>query len=529
MFALGIHYLNGWAMAAADGAKKERAEWPPHPDRVFMALAAAWFETGQQSEEGDALRWLEKLESPAVSASEAFFRSAPNENRPTVSYVPVNDSQRGRKIPDGNDLEKLKDAGLALVPEHRPRQPRRFPVAIPREPVAFLIWLDVDSITHRAALERLVRKVTHIGHPASFVQMWVEDEPPMPNWVPSEGQTPLRLRIFGHGQVQYLREQCNRDNVIAYADLLAGISEATGREKTRLKAELRDRFGAQMPISLRPEPRRWQGYDRVASTVSSETPGSIFDPRLIVLALSGKRVSLPATLKFTEALHGAILATCPEPIPEWVSGHKPNGDRSENPHLAMLPLPFVGHEYSDGRLMGVALALPKGVNMEETGRCLSPFLRGDYGLPIQRKLFAGHWFECGVELETRETPPGSLRSEHWTRSSRTWASVTPIVLDRHFDGSDKWERAADTVKDACERIGLPRPKHVLLHPVSLVEGVPHARDFPDLARKTDGGRRHHTHAVIVFDREVRGPVAIGAGRFRGYGLCRPMDRGVSNE
>ncbi|MGZ8975757.1 type I-G CRISPR-associated protein Csb2, partial [Methylomagnum sp.] len=59
MFALALRYLNGWAMAAADGARKERAEWPPHPDRVFMALAAAWFETGQAADEGAALRWLE--------------------------------------------------------------------------------------------------------------------------------------------------------------------------------------------------------------------------------------------------------------------------------------------------------------------------------------------------------------------------------------------------------------------------------------------------------------------------------------
>ena len=44
-------------------------------------------------------------------------------------------------------------------------------------------------------------------------------------------------------------------------------------------------------------------------------------------------------------------------------------------------------------------------------------------------------------------------------------------------------------------------------------------------RKTGGGRRSHNHAVIVFDFDepVRGPVLMGAGRFRGYGLCRPMD------
>ena len=58
MFSLGIRYLMGWAMAAVDGARKEHAEWPPHPDRVFMAMAAAWFETGQEAGEGAPRRDL---------------------------------------------------------------------------------------------------------------------------------------------------------------------------------------------------------------------------------------------------------------------------------------------------------------------------------------------------------------------------------------------------------------------------------------------------------------------------------------
>ena len=99
--------------------------------------------------------------------------------------------------------------------------------------------------------------------------------------------------------------------------------------------------------------------------------------------------------------------------------------------------------------------------------------------------------------------------------------MTPVVLNRHFDGKDRWLQAAESVKDACQHIGLPRPNEVLLHPVSLVEGVPHARDFPQLTRKRDGGRRSHSHAVLIFNEPVRGPVLLGAGRFRGYGLCRP--------
>ena len=177
MFALGLHYLNGWSMAAADGARKEQAEWPPHPDRVFMALAAAWFETGENSAEGEALRWLEALPPPAIAASDADSRTT------VVSYVPVNDASLSRKVPTSGDLNKLKDAGLAQLPEYRSRQPRGFPVAIPHDPTVHLIWSEVELGTHHAALERLATKVTHVGHSASFVQMWLEAKPPPPVWV----------------------------------------------------------------------------------------------------------------------------------------------------------------------------------------------------------------------------------------------------------------------------------------------------------------------------------------------------------
>ena len=30
------------------------------------------------------------------------------------------------------------------------------------------------------------------------------------------------------------------------------------------------------------------------------------------------------------------------------------------------------------------------------------------------------------------------------------------------------------------------------------------------------------HAILVFDEPMRGPVLIGAGRFRGYGVCRAL-------
>ena len=37
-----------------------------------------------------------------------------------------------------------------------------------------------------------------------------------------------------------------------------------------------------------------------------------------------------------------------------------------------------------------------------------------------------------------------------------------------------------------------------------------------------GSARQQVHVIIEFDVEVEGPVLLGAGRYRGYGLCKPL-------
>jgi CRISPR-associated protein Csb2 len=516
MFALALRYLNGWAMAAADGARKETPEWPPHPDRVFMALAAAWFETDQNAAEAAALRWLEAQAPPAINASGCEFR------RTVVSYVPVNDARLGRKVPDSYELGKLRDAGLAVLPEHRSRQARSFPIAIPHDPCIHLIWPAADAGEHRPALERLAGKLTHVGHSASFVQAWIEDVPPTPTLMPMEGVGPHRLRVPVPGRLDALERTCNRTAVIVHADLAAARQAAKGKERARLQQELDARFPEGPPVSARPTPARWMGYAKPALAADSTAPQSLFDPRLVVLRLRGQRLDLPATLRLTEALRGAVLAACPEPIPHWVSGHTADGAASREPHLAFLPLPFVGASNADGHLLGVAIATPATIDPAEVAAALDRLLWSPaHADPRQIHLFAGRWFECTAQLEQSEVPPLALRPETWTAPARRWGSVTPVVLDRHGDGPRRWAQAEEVVKDACERIGLPRPAVVALRPVSAVTGVPHARAFPPLRRK-NGDTRQHLHAEVLFDEPVRGPLLIGAGRFRGYGLLRPL-------
>lgn len=526
MFGLGIRYLMGWAMAAADGAKKEKAEWPPHPDRVFMALAAAWFETGQENSEGNALRFLEELEPPGICASDYTVRTH------TICYVPVNDtSVSGKKTVEKicanpeTAISMYKTNGLSMLPEFRSRQQRSFPVAIPHNPVVHLAWEETIPDAYIEPLASLCRKVISIGHPASLVQMWLTTSPPPLDFVPVDGLAQLRLRVFGPNRLQYLEERYNRNNCLIFLDQEEKIKGAKGKEKTLLQEQQKTNFPSGRPVSMRPTPGLWQGYEKPKQHYATESPVSLFDPKLVIFSLSGKRLSLHATLKLTEAFRGALLSACMEPIPEWLSGHTQEGAPTRNPHIALLPLPFAGSHHADGRLMGIAMALPRELDAAEVYSTLSPWLWDENGLARTINLFNGQWFECSATLETHESPPFNLHPETWTNPSRNWATVTPLVLDRHFDGKNKWEQAAESVKDGCVRIGLPRPSEVMLHSVSIVEGVPRSNEFPGMTRKKDGGRMHHVHAVIIFGENVMGPVIVGAGRFRGYGFCRPIKQG----
>lgn len=531
MFAVAADYLMGWSMAAADGARKQEPEWPPHPDRLFMALAAAWFETGCDDAEGAALRWLEALSAPAIAASDASHRTA------VMHYVPVNDAAQSssktiRAITEAEAFatDKAKDAGLGQLPPWRGRQPRAYPVAIPQSPVVHFIWSEPLAAEHRPALGELCAKVTRIGHSASLVQAWLDEAPPAPAWLPGDGPAGIRLRISGAGRLDYLRQRLNRDAQLAFHGMQAAVGAAKGKAKAHLAAAMAERFPV-APVGLRPEPGLWQDYVRADRLTAADEPAptrGMFDPRLIVLALRGQRLDVTAALRVTTALRGALLSLALEPLPEWLSGHSANGAPTREPHLALLPLPFCGSVHADGHLMGVALALPGQVAPAQVSSVLAPMLYDANGEPRTIKLYDAAALDCGVSVDVRDPLPASLNAAGWTGPSRRWATVTPIVLDRHIKGRTAWEGAAEVVADACERIGLPRPIDVLLHPNALLEGVPPARQFTPLTRKRDGGRLAHSHAVLTFDANVVGPVVIGAGRFRGYGLCRPVQPEASH-
>ena len=116
----------------------------------------------------------------------------------------------------------------------------------------------------------------------------------------------------------------------------------------------------------------------------------------------------------------------------------------------------------------------------------------------------------------------------WTghpNGARQWSTVTPVAFDRHPKSTARAARraeVADMLRRSCVRVDLTEPREIIVTAVSAHPGVPPAHAFPRLHRK-DGSPRRHTHAILVFDEPVCGPILLGAGRYRGYGFCRPLD------
>jgi CRISPR-associated protein Csb2 len=489
MFAIGIELLmgraiiGGWESREAQGQPRE-PEWPPHPDRVFMALVAGWGEAGEDGEQRAALEWLENLSLPSIAAPLEVSKRTP-----FTSYVPIND--------DRSPISKTGKAHVVIgsLPIGRGRQPRQFPTVVPNPPLFFLIW-DADIPAEvRTALEDVCSLVTSVGHSASPVRVWVEDRPPAPTLIPESDRSTHRLRTFGGGRL----------------------------------ANLKSRYDA----GLRPQPSFWQGYAPPATDTTPTIVDGPFDAGIIVLReLPGnRRYALESCGIIAEAIRLELLRRHGPGAPEWISGHAGNGTPSKRSRPAFLPLGYVGHQHADGHLLGIGIVMPSDFeHVENLFQLLGthtgsqqhdiepgvPFLSLTVRNPHLANREIGK-LDLEIEERTESGRPFTLRSSTWCRPHRIWTTVTPLMLPQF---PRRGLAVEEVVAKACRDAGYPNPVAVRVSLAPLMQGVPHSRAFRVKPREGKPPRPL-THATIEFPVPVRGPVLIGAGRYVGYGACRP--------
>lgn len=482
---LEVEYLSGVSFAAI-GPDSEAPDWPPQPDRMFSALVAAWAARGQDKREAEALRWLEKLPVPRLLASDAEPRTG------ALVFVPPNDPRSNRK-----------KTAKGVLPPLRSRQPRRFPAARPHDAIVRLLWNAVapegEILT---ALQSLAGDVAYVGHSASLTRC---------RFLLNQDLSDLNAARLPERHVYCGRfDELRRD----------------------FKARRRPLPGTR--VAPAPEAKREQT--------------NIFSDRWLILEhVAGDMPDIRACGLVAKTLRDALLAGYSriglgDKIPEIVSGHTPDGKPSRDPHLAVVPLAFTGFPYADGHIMGFALVPPRDStilddeNFRKALRKLAPVDEG-YGrriLTLTPKAGMPSGDAFSIKLSPTFEVPANKRSLDpalYIRPAQTFATVTPIVFDRHLKskGAARQEEIATQIAAACRNVGLPEPEAVVADKHSSIEGAPAAypsaksppwmrwRQPPSLAS------RQLTHAVIRFAETVQGPAILGAGRFMGLGLCRPVD------
>ena len=471
---LEIEFLAG-VCRATDSPASTAPDWPPQPDRVFSALVSAWAARGEQRGERAALEWLEAQPAPTIHAGKHTARTA------AAVFVPPNDQRASRKA----------ETYLKVMPLTRPRQPRRFPVARLDDPVMAMVWGLGPEPKVLAALDRLARDVGYIGHSASLVRCrFMAASSP----APKHAAAPARRHVYP-GRLQELIDAHRRDPVRPI--ILPG---------TTVLAE---------PAPA-PPPRDggWLVLEAIGGVV----------PDIRAAAMVGR------TLRRT-LMSGYRRIGMGDAVPAFVSGHEHDGTLLRAPHLGIVPMAFAGFPHADGRLFGFALvptaetALRDVPELPAAFEAVAPY---DHG--TERRVLEVKYLAQRNPLLLSPAGAASKRSLEpapYLQPARVWASVTPIVLDRHLKRYDE-AKIRELIARACTNVGLPRPDLdcIQVGKHSAVEGAASAwqhRDAPPWTRwrvPPPLASRSLTHAVIDFGRAVDGPVMLGAGRYTGLGLCR---------
>ncbi len=496
-FRLTVRPLGDSFHGRGDGGEPE---WPPSPLRAFQALVAAaagrWKAAQFEGYAGPALRWLEGLGAPEIVVPPG--RAA---TRPYRLYVPNNAADLvaaawARGNPD------------ASIAEHRTEKdvrPTRF-----AEGRAICFDWPLTAPRHEReeeyvrALAEAARSITHlgwgvdqaVGH-AAVLDAERPHEPDAERWVPAGEAVSLRVPKAG-----------TLANLVEKHDKFLG--RLTGGE-----------FNPVPPLTA----FAVVGYRNAAEPAGR--PWAAFE-LLKLDADEGGRLSFDPVRRTRDVaawVRHAVAGAChgwPDDygtVERFVHGHdgpdRPAKGDGADQRFQYLPLPTV-EKRPDGEVVGsirrVLVAAPPGCE-----RQIAWVRQRLSGRPLERlpaEVRPG--VEPVVGLLNRLADGDWVRRQY-TGAGRDWATVTPVLLPGFDDGD----------RGKCERLLWKAFADAGLAPEALAgataewrgvgyrAGVDPAWKYLPAAEATHWPRYH---VRVRFARPVAGPLAVGAGRYRGFGL-----------
>ena len=466
MFSVSVEFLHGTFRGDPDGTANtgqlRRGEWPPSPSRLFAALVAA-DGTGDAGRvtDGSELEWFERLPPPVIHAD------------PDPVHQPLRPRfvvQHGGRPAKGTHLEYLGRSGAA----------NRAGVRVaPRSARVVFEWdVTPPDATTLEALRRRAARVGYLGSADSPVRARVGTKSLGP---PAEA-----------GAFVPDREGGTLINVTKEGDLARW---------DRLHAQWIER-GASVSRSQSPALTHPVTY-RSPLLEAQADRGEVVVWLRLDAAVAGRRISAltaafkAAVLSRHQELHGEPSAV--------LHGHGFNGTGYELARY--LALPDVGFQRSRGRIHGLALWLPPG-----TDTAVRRMSR-NAAFSIQR--LRGRGVDVGAVPRDDEDYPVAAHPERWLRASRRWATAVPAIHER------RGRLDLTEIARWCEHAGLPAPVAFRSARTPLVT---RAIDLAPVEVNRPGRPAlPYSHVELRFEQAVPGPVVIGSGRQRGFGLCVPLD------
>jgi CRISPR-associated protein Csb2 len=506
-----VRFADATFRGRADGGT---AEWPPSPLRLFQALvAASAARLGSPDRFPDsaatAFDWLAGLHPPTIVAPAGIkgtpFRIAvPNND---MDVVARDWARRAEVAKQPAELKTLK----TVQPTHI-RGNEEFPAV-------HYVWEITETDQpgcerYKEALFAAARDLVALGWGTDMVAghgrilssaeiQTLEGEP----WKPASETATTNLRIPTPGTFHAL--------VARHAAFLTRVSEKGFVPVPPLTA-----FAV-------------VGYRRPTDTVSRpflafevRTPDferfQVFDPVRHTCAVAGMVRNALADLARDMRPFGWTDAD----INTFVHGHTPDGEQQArgpdaDRRFAYLPLPSLERR---GRAGTVVTAIR---------RVLVVGPPGDARLVAWARVLSGRELTPlngrtpRAALRLIDRPDAALRTDPnlgpYVGEGRVWSTVTPVVRPGYDDGdADKAERL---LRKAFEQAGVPaelvRVAALEWRQVGFWAGLDLAKRY----YRPEPSEQPRFHVRVRWPVPIRGPLFVGAARYRGLGTFAAEDPG----
>ena len=464
MLTISVEFLHGTFRGDPDGTAVtgglNRGEWPPSPARLFAALVAAdGTRLASRVTDGHELFWFEGLPAPAI-----YARPEPCHQKLQPRFVVAHGGRSDR-----THQEYVAREGALHRPGVR---------VAPRNPLVVYRWnVELPDAETLDSLKRRAARVGYLGASDSPVRVRVATQVPCG----------ALAEVFVPDPKGDVAISVPRPGDVGLLDRMYDAWQEKGASVTR----------SQFPALLhRVRYRSPGGHDMTDR-------GEVVAWLRLYPAVSGRRISA-VTAFFKDAVLNRHQRMYSEP-PAILHGH---GIKRPGYDLARyLALPDTGFPRSRGRIHGLALWLPPGSDRIQRQRARDAAVAID--------ALVGRGIQVSVEPRGEEERPWAANPRRWQGPSQTWVTAFPVIHERRgvagLSEAARW----------CRHAGLPDPVAFRSFRTPLLPGA--VDRAPMEVNRPGRPALPYSHAEFRFAEPIRGPVVIGAGRQRGFGLCVPVD------